>query len=342
MNRVVGVVLSLCCLPAGLAQPAETTHARHVIIIGVDGLSIDGVVKAHAPRIHDLMTRAAWTMEARGVMPTLSSPNWASMIDGAGPEQHGITSNGYLHPMVSLQPMCQDSEGMFPTMFKVMRTQKPASRIAVFHDWPGFADLLEKDVPDVLQHEHGAARTTEAAVKYWAANRPDLMFVHLDNVDHTGHDSGWSSAAYYRAVDEADGYVGAILDMLQNLSATDSTFVLITSDHGGKGHNHGKNSLAEIQIPWILAGPDVAPGRIAASVYTFDTAATVAWLLGFSPSECWIGRPVLAAFRPADLVTRTNSAERGCAPERPVITVPATGSAGPGAEDLLHHGQHNN
>jgi len=31
--------------------------------------------------------------------------------------------------------------------------------------------------------------------------------------------------------------------------------VLVTSDHGGKGHNHGKNSLAEIEIPWILAGP---------------------------------------------------------------------------------------
>jgi len=38
------------------------------------------------------MREGAWTLHARGVMPTVSSPNWASMIMGAGPEQHGVTS----------------------------------------------------------------------------------------------------------------------------------------------------------------------------------------------------------------------------------------------------------
>ena len=35
------------------------------------------------------------SIHARGVIPTVSSPNWASMIMGAGPEQHGITSNDW-------------------------------------------------------------------------------------------------------------------------------------------------------------------------------------------------------------------------------------------------------
>jgi arylsulfatase A-like enzyme len=91
--------------------------------------------------------------------------------------------------------------------------------------------------------------------------------------------------------------------MLEEQSALDSTYVLVTSDHGGKGRGHGKNSLAEIQIPWILAGPEVAQGQLASAVYTYDSAATIAWILGIHPPDCWIGRPVVTAFRPAALVS---------------------------------------
>src|SRR5580658_10667957 len=127
---------------------AVAAHAQHVIVFGIDGLSVDGVNRAHTPRLHQMMQESAWTLTARGVMPTLSSPNWASMIDGAGPEQHGITSNGILRKMVEIEPVCRDSEGMFPTIFETMRAQQPSNRIAIFHDWPGFANLVEKHAPD--------------------------------------------------------------------------------------------------------------------------------------------------------------------------------------------------
>src|SRR5208283_3267670 len=169
------------------------------------------------------MGRSAWTLEARGVMPTLSSPNWASMITGAGPEQHGITSNGYLKRMMEIEPACRDAFGGFPNIFGVLRTQRPATRIAVFHDWPGFSGLLERNVADVVRHERGPERTTAAAMEYWRANRPKLMFVHLDNVDGAGHDSGWGSREYYRAVEEADRRIGAMLDMLRDSGGLAST-----------------------------------------------------------------------------------------------------------------------
>jgi len=316
MRHITGVLLQVCLLSAAGAQARA---ARRVILIGIDGLSVDGVTRARAPHLRRLMEHGAWTLAARGVMPTLSSPNWASAIDGGGPEQHGITSNGYLRRMVEFEPVCRDSEGKFPTIFEVLRTQRPASRIAIFHDWPGFADLVEKHAPDVMRHEHGAARTTAVAMAYWKENRPDLMFVHLDNVDHAGHEDGWGSPNYSRAVEEADGYVGAFLDMIAEASG-ESTYVLVTSDHGGKGRGHGKNSLAEILIPWIVSGPDVLPGRISEPVYTFDTAATVAWLLSLDAPGCWIGRPVETAFRPSALAAlgraRPEHRGRSCSPER--------------------------
>jgi len=296
---LLAIVPALACGSSLFAQTAEPWRGPHVIIIGVDGLSVDGINTGQVPRLRELMARSAWTLEARGVMPTLSSPNWASAINGAAPEQHGITSNGILRHMVEFQPACRADDGKFPTIFGVMRSEYPASRIAVFHDWRGFADLLEKRAPDVMKHEHGAARTTEAAIAYWKENRPALTFIHLDNVDHAGHAHGWYSREYYHAVETADGYVGQVLDMLDALAARESTFVLVTSDHGGTAHGHGRNSLAEIQIPWILAGPGITPGKITSLVNTFDTALTVAWIFHLDPPQCWIGRPVRTAFSPS-------------------------------------------
>jgi predicted AlkP superfamily pyrophosphatase or phosphodiesterase len=303
------------------AAQVQTSQPPRFIVIGVDGLSVDGVGTARTPRLHELMDRSTWTLVARGVMPTLSSPNWASMIDGAGPEQHGITSNGILRKMVEIEPVCRDAEGMFPTIFEVMRAQQPSNRIVIIHDWPGFANLVEKHAPDVMQHVHGAAKTAEIAAEYWKRNHPELMFVHLDNVDHAGHADGWATPSYYRAVEDADRYVGVILDMLRQESALDSTYVLISSDHGGKGRGHGKNSLEEIQIPWILSGPGIQPGQLAGAVYTFDTAATIAYIFGLDAPACWVGRPVTSAFRAPSITAHTLPKETSghCATEAPLV-----------------------
>src|SRR5262249_29070019 len=157
----------------------------------------EAVKAANIPNLRRLMQRGAWSLSARGVLPTLSSPNWESVITGAGTEQHGITSNGYLRRMVEFAPSCQGPDGKYPTIFQALRDQYPESGIAVFHDWNGFADLVEKRAPDVMRHESGAARTTAAAMAYWKEYLPAMLFIHLDNVDHAGHASGWGTKDYY-------------------------------------------------------------------------------------------------------------------------------------------------
>jgi hypothetical protein len=311
------------------AQSPVPATEPHVIIIGIDGLSVDGVETASTPRLHELMRRAAWTLEARGVMPTLSSPNWESVIGGAPPEQHGITSNGYFRRLVEFTPACLDAEGKFPTLFGILRDQRPASRIGVFHEWGGFANLVEPRGPDVMKHESTGERTLAAALDYWKTNRPTLLFVHLDGVDHAGHETNWLSRNYYNAVAQADSYLGRVLDMLDAENAWNSTFVLVTSDHGGTRHGHGRNSLAEILIPWILAGPGIHPGRLSVPVNTYDSAVTLAWIYNLDMPACWTGRPVRAAFESSVLVSRANTgaASRSsvCTPQ-PAGNLPVTGA----------------
>jgi predicted AlkP superfamily pyrophosphatase or phosphodiesterase len=315
-------VLALAVLGCAAPSPSfAQAPAPHVIVIGIDGLSVDGVQTASTPRLHELMARGAWTLEARGVMPTLSSPNWESIIGGAPPEQHGITSNGYFRRLVEFTPACHDAEGKFPTIFGILRDQRPESRIAIFHEWGGFANLVEPRAPDEMKHEPNGERTIAAALAYWKANRPTLMFLHLDGVDHAGHETNWLSRTYYDAVSQADAYAGQMLDMVSDEHAWDSTFVLVTSDHGGTRHGHGHNSLAEILIPWILTGPGIHAGQVSTPVNTYDTAVTLAWIFALDTPPCWTGRPVLAAFEPSAQIARTTmklGVPAGCTPNLPV------------------------
>ena len=270
---------------------------EHVVIIGVDGLSPDGVRKAATPVLHQLMKTGASTLHARGVMPTVSSPNWASMIMGAGPEQHGVTSNDWEPSKFQIAPTAVGPGGTFPTIFGLLRSQRPSSRIACFHDWDGFARLFERDAADVVEHPKGPVETTERAVAYLKEKKPQFTFIHLDHVDHAGHTHGHGTPEYYRSVVEADRLVGSVLKGLEDAGIAGKTVVLVTSDHGGKGKGHGGATMDEIEIPWILHGPGVAAGReLTTPVSTCDTAATVAYIFGLEPPRCWVGRPVVEAF----------------------------------------------
>jgi hypothetical protein len=50
-----------------------------------------------------------------------------------------------------------------------------------------------------------------------------------------------------------------------------------------------------VNVPWILTGPSVANGELRVPVNTYDTAATIAYLLGIKAPDCWVGRAVMEA-----------------------------------------------
>ncbi|MBI3682766.1 MAG: alkaline phosphatase [Acidobacteria bacterium] len=269
----------------------------HVIVIGADGLGAEGLRKAKAPNLRELMARGAWTLHARGVFPTISSPNWASMIMGATPAQHGIASNEWQPDKPDISPVCTGMASIFPTIFGTLRQQRPSSRIAIFHDWEDFARLVESKAADVVRHVKGSAAAADAAIAYWRERKPLLLFLHLDDVDHAGHDHGWLGFEYMAAVGLIDAQVGKVNAAVRQAGLLERTAILLSADHGGAGTRHGGTTLGELEIPWILAGPGIVKGKeILTPVNTYDTAATLAMLLKVRPPACWIGRPVEEAF----------------------------------------------
>lgn len=296
---VFGIILLVGSLFFGftLQTVSEVPGVKHVVIIGCDGMSPDGIQKAKTPNMDALMQRGAYTMRARAVMPTSSSPNWASMLMGAGPEQHGVTSNDWRPDKFALAPTAVGSGGIFPTIFSVLREQQPSAVIACFHDWGGLGVLFEREALDTIEDTDGPVNTTERAVAYFKAKQPDLTLIHLDHIDHAGHKYGYRAPEYYKSVEEADRLIGETIHGLEATGMLSQTILIVTSDHGGVGKGHGGATLAEVEIPWIIAGPGVAPAKeLTSFVNIYDTAATVAHIFGLTAPDCWIAQPVLEAF----------------------------------------------
>jgi predicted AlkP superfamily pyrophosphatase or phosphodiesterase len=129
----------------------------------------------------------------------------------------------------------------------------------------------------------------KAAVDVIRQHRPDVMLVHFPSVDAVGHAKGWATPEQVKAIEQADAAVGTLLATLDEMKLTDSTFVIITADHGGAGKNHGPDDPRSRHIPWIAVGPGVRAG-IDLTIYpkltinTEDTFATTCWLMGIPPT----------------------------------------------------------
>jgi len=293
--RLVPVILAFFALSA----TAQIPGVEHVVVIGVDGLSPVGLKKAHVPNIQRLIAGGAYSFKARAVMPTVSAPNWASMIMGAGPEQHGIIGNKWPLPGDRLHPTEAGTNLLFPTIFRVLREARPDLSHALVHDWDGFAILFERAAVDTIINGNKEEDTTIQAVQVIKEKKPNFLFIHLDLVDHALHSKGFESEEYFAAVEKMDSLVARILDATREAAYFDKTLFILTSDHGGKDRGHGGNTMEELIIPWIAYGPGVTQGKeITEPINIFDTASTIAYAFGVQQPYAWIGRPVLPAFQP--------------------------------------------
>ncbi len=291
----MGILMSLWS--CAIQEEKNQSGIANVVVIGVDGMSPDGIKNAHTPMLDSMVKNGAATMHARSVLPSSSSPNWASMIMGADTEQHGITSNGWEKFDHRLPPVVATKEGTFPSIFTLFKDQQPEAQVGAIYDWDGFGRLFEKTEVDFDidgDHEDG---TTQDAVAYLAKNNPKFTFIHLDHVDHAGHSMGHGSQEYYTSVQKADSLIAKIVDATKASGMYENTMFVVASDHGGLGFGHGGESPAEMTIPFVLFGKGIKKGyEIEETVYQIDNAPTVAYALGLKTPQAWIGRPVKGAF----------------------------------------------
>jgi hypothetical protein len=276
---------------------------EHVVMIGVDGLSVQGIMATPTPTLDSLMRVGSYSLKARGVIPTSSGPNWASILMGAGPEAHGVTINSFDPLEPSLPPVASGNgpNGLFPNIFGVIKDQKPAWPLGAIYNWGTIRNYFEEDQVDYDLNPENDEEVERAVSAYSTKHGPRYLFVHFNEVDHAGHSFGHGSEAYLASVRKIDSLIGNIGHSISKGPNASNTLVMVTADHGGLGFGHNENFPEVIDIPFLMAGPSVKSGyEIEMPINTKDNSPTVLYALGLHIPNVWTGKPVKSAFEGFD------------------------------------------
>ncbi|MGV8138857.1 MAG: alkaline phosphatase family protein [Mangrovibacterium sp.] len=291
---ILGIFMAFSC-----AAKNQMPRSKHVILIGLDGVSSYGFQKAATPRMNEMAQNGALSINARCILESSSSQNWMTMLSGAIPNQHGVTSNDWEPQKHAIEPILKNKAGFFPSVFDLIKTQKPENKVYLFYEWGGLARMFDLSVPDKVERVENGVQLLNKGIDSFFADKPEFLFVAVDEPDHVGHAAGHESQAYFDCINKYDSIIGRLVDRLKAEKMLDKTVLIITADHGGIHKGHGGDSPNEMEIPILLYGGKVTKGKlIEHSNMIADIAPTVAGLLGITmPDEC-VGKFIHAAFEP--------------------------------------------
>jgi predicted AlkP superfamily pyrophosphatase or phosphodiesterase len=291
--RNIWLIILALSLPAEAQTTRPDPRIRHAVIISVDGLRPDLALRGDTPNIHALFNSGSYSFWARTTAESITLPSHTSMLTGVVPVKHGILWNSDL-------PLTRAIYPNFPTIFELAHQCGYTTAMAA-----GKSKFVILAKPKTLNWEFipytekiEDYQVADQAVAMILLHQPDVLFVHLPGVDNAGHTFGWSSKEQMQAIAQADAAIGNVLWALDQAHLRDSTFILVTADHGGAGKSHGPDDDRSRHIPWIAVGPGIRRG-LDLTIYgdlvinTEDTFATVAYLLGIPVIKQIDGKPVM-------------------------------------------------
>jgi predicted AlkP superfamily pyrophosphatase or phosphodiesterase len=277
-----------------LATPTLTGITEHVVLVSIDGLRPDAIAAFETPTLTRLIREGSSTLSASTILPSKTLPSHTSMLTGLSPDVHQVLWN--------TPASLKKKSVRVPTIFELARDKGLLT--AAFFSKSKFESLQRPGSLDYSQAPGGwfgywpADRTVRDMEQYLEKERPHLLFVHLGDPDHAGHDAGWMSGKYGDAVQRVDASIGKIISAAERSFGPGAFTLIVTADHGGHDRNHGSKDPRDVTIPWIAWGRGVTPTPLHRPVVTFDTAATALWLLGVTEPSAWAGTPVTEAFHP--------------------------------------------
>ena len=187
------LLLALTILCTAFQLKAQPKNIKHIILIGCDGFGAYTIPDAKMPNLKQLMNTGSWSLKARCVLPSSSAVNWASMLMGAGPTEHGYTEWNSAVP--EIPSVVKSQYGLFPGIFTLIKEQKPKAKTAVIYNWQGIAPLIEKDaITFVVPSPNSDDLCADTAASIIIKEKPLLTFIHFSEPD--GPDIIWSVRGY--------------------------------------------------------------------------------------------------------------------------------------------------
>jgi predicted AlkP superfamily pyrophosphatase or phosphodiesterase len=300
-------ILAAGILAAGFCATPVAAAPHKLIVISIDGLDWRYIRDHDAlglkiPIIRKLLANSQFADGVVGVWPTITWPSHTTMLTGARPDQHGILANASGPPDPALS-YWSAKKIRVPTLTACVA--KAGHTIGAVN-WPVTVDAaINWNLPEVYARRNGDSSDMETVDRFgtpglvaeitrtypsfnaqWLDDRPrtqaviyllkhkqpDLMLVHLAELDTEQHEGGPFTPHAKAVVERSDELIGDILKVLPK-----NYDVALVSDHGFERIDH----IANVKV---MAAADGVSGamNISGGLVTTADAPAAAWLRGQS------------------------------------------------------------
>lgn len=292
------------------AADAGPPATRRVVLISVDGLPWTTLRDAERlgvkiPNLLEMRNGGAVAAGMVGVFPSITYPSHTAMATGQSPAVNGVWANTLFDPEGRMNGarFWYAEQIRVPTLWDVARA---AGLRTAAVSWPvtigaavdfNFPEhRLSWSVEDVMlqriiatpglmaefEKQHGRLRAgtpdddlrTRQAAFLLRNKRPDLLLVHLIDVDHVEHAYGPDSPQALQALEKTDEYIGLLRREARAADLDGSIAWVIVSDHGFLPHRKSFDPAAVLAS--IGLGPKAEQGGWRVGVH--NTSASFALL----------------------------------------------------------------
>lgn len=301
---LIGVLLLTVGCTAG-SRPAASAqaHHRHVLVISVDGMRssfyMNPPPSAQIPNLLRLKKAGSFAEAVEGVYPTLTYPSHTTIVTGCLPAQHGIYTNlssrtagknpydwfwfarsikcvtlwgeARSHGLTTASitwPVTTgaDIDWDVPEIWRPAPSPTPDPLYVATFMQPTFAMEILKALGSPQGRLSEDSLRVRLAVYVLEKHKPDLMLVHLADLDEAEHHRGPASSEAAAILSQVDGHIGKILKAVQDAGLEADTDVFIVSDHGFlpiRRIIHPNTLLVKAGLLTADAQGNVTGGRIA-------------------------------------------------------------------------------
>lgn len=256
MKQVLILMIAMVFASAIVAQNQKEPK---VLFIGIDGVRSDALQIGATPNMDALFDNGLYTFDSWHLGITVSGPSWSTMLTGVWEAKHKVLNNNYTNA----------NYGQYPYFFKLLKEVRPDAKCVQIITWNpmgttdntgGYVFNSGLDL-SIDAGNHGQGLVTAAAQIQLLDPEIDVLFLHYDEPDATGHSSTFSpdNPQYMNAIQEVDKQIGQVVSYLKARATYDQEdwLILGTTDHGGIGYGHGGNSNNERHIWWFASGESV-------------------------------------------------------------------------------------
>ena len=238
----------------------------HVVMISIDGMVPDYYTHPEAlnlkvPTMVSMAHDGGYADGVEGVYPTITYPAHTTLITGVRPAAHGIVQNTIFEAPTDPQTKAWYWYSKSLKTDTLWSQAKKAALTTAAVGWPVTVGAdIDYNVPEIWDPmeqpitgrrsielstpgligkafpngvtSRGDEFRTQASEFILKSYKPNLMIIHLAELDSTHHLAGPRTPAAIAMAEKQDGYIKRIVDATREGGFFDTTTFFIVSDHG--------------------------------------------------------------------------------------------------------------